>query len=94
MKVADAAAATSSSSPTFASANVGNYVAVRIDSSNGITLRGSKVPYTFVQSLLPIIPFKTCFYLKQNLLLFIFSFPSAAAALALLPAGAPLLYSS
>jgi hypothetical protein len=67
MKVADDAAASSSSStPTFASANLGNYVAVRIESSNGITLRGSKCPYIFVKSLLPIIPFKPCFYLFSH----------------------------
>lgn len=96
MKVADDAAASSSSTPTFASANLGNYVAVRIDSSNGITLRGSKSPYTFDKSLLPIIPVQSCFYLFSHFswLLFVFSFLSAAAPLALLPAGAPLLYSS
>jgi hypothetical protein len=73
MKVADDAAASSSSTPTFASANLGNYVAVRIDSSNGITLRGSKSPYTLINlssQSSPSNPAFICFLISLGFYLF------------------------
>ena len=49
----------SSSSTLLASADIGDYVAVRIDSSNGITLRGSKNQTHVIITVNPYLPFLT-----------------------------------
>lgn len=87
-----------SSSSASARAEMGSYVAVRVDSSNGITLRASKLRYssivtkciqrkTKLQTLNPESNLNV-----ENPLNFL-SHHSTTAPLALLPPGAPLVYS-
>jgi hypothetical protein len=94
----DVIIASSSSASASARAEMGSYVAVRVDSSNGITLRASKLRHSsiFTKCIQRKIKFQT---LNPESILNVetpfnfLSHHSTTAPLALLPPGAPLVYS-